>query len=110
MSTTENFEQSVQYTDHTVTVVDGRTLIKVGTAREWAAYIKAGYVVNSNLRPVKGTPPSYALTAVAAELPRYVAMLRDEEVVMDTTVDEYVEYVNRHSEYFRTRRQALTGR
>lgn len=104
MSTSENFKQSQLYTDHTVTVIDGKTLVKTGTAREWAAYIKAGYVVNSNLRPVRNGAASYGLTMVAAELGRYVAILRDQELEWDIDTDEYLEYVNRHADYFQSRR------
>ncbi len=94
------------YTDFTNVVVGGKQFLRVGTPIEFAALIKAGYKVNSNIRPVKGNPASYTLTLLVPELGRYVAMLRDESVDMDTTVDDYIEFVNRHADYFATRRAA----
>lgn len=102
MSSNQNTTQL--FTDHTVTEVNGSTFVKVGSAREWAAYVKAGYVVNSTLRPFKGNQASYGLTDAAPEMGRYVAILRDQELVDGTTTEEYVEYVDRHAAFFQSRR------
>lgn len=101
-----NTDTAQLFTDHTVTDVNGSTFVKVGSAREWAAYVKAGYVVHSTLRPFKGNQASYGLTDAAPEMVRYVAMLRDEELVDGTTTDEYIEYVDRHADFFQRRRNA----
>lgn len=95
---------STNYTDHTQVTVHGKQFLMVGTAKEWAAYVKAGYTVNSALRPVKGNPPAYFLTMLAPEIVRYVSVLRDEEIDMDTTEQDYVDYVRFHGEYFQSRR------
>lgn len=96
----EDFKMGVLYTDATTAEIDGKTFTKVGSAREWAAYIKAGYVVNSHLRPFRGRVDTYGLTMIAPELGRYVAMLRDEETIEGTTVEDYVTYCNHHADYF----------
>lgn len=96
----EEFKMGTLYTDATTAEIDGKIFTKVGSVREWAAYIKAGYTVNSTLRPFRGSVSTYSLTMIAPELGRYVAILRDEEVVMGTTVDDYLSYCNHHSSYF----------
>ncbi len=94
------------YTDFTNVVVNGKPFLRVGTPIEFAALVKAGYVVNSNIRPVKGNPASYSLTLLLPELGGYVARLRDEAIDMGTTVEDYVEYVNLHAAYFQGRKTA----
>lgn len=100
----EQFQMGGLYTDATTAEIDGKIFTKVGSPREWAAYIKAGYVVNSHLRPFRGRVDTYSLTMIAPELGRYVAMLRDEEIIHGTTVDDYVTFVNYHSDFFMVRR------
>lgn len=96
------------YTDFTSVIVGGKSFLRVGTPIEFAALVKAGYVVNSNIRPVKGNPPSYSLTLLIPELGRYVAMLRDEQLHSDITVEDYITYVNHHAEYFQSRKVSRT--
>ncbi len=98
------------YTDFTNVVVGGKSFLRVGTPIEFAALIKAGYVVNSNIRPLKGNPPSYTLNLLIPELGRYVAMLRDEAIGEDISLEDYVEYVNRHADYFQSKKAATTLR
>lgn len=105
-----NIRLSSTFTDFTQVNVGGKQFLRVGTPIEFAALVKAGYVVNSNIRPIKGNPPSYSLTLLIPELGRYVAMLRDEAIDMDTSVDDYVEYVNRHADFFQSRKATTTIR
>ncbi len=101
---------NTNYTDFTNVNIGGKSFLRVGTPIEFAALVKAGYVVNSNIRPVKGNPPSYTLRLLVPELGRYVAMLRDEAIGLDISLEEYVEYVNHHASYFQSRKAATTIR
>lgn len=105
-----SIRMSTNYTDFTSVVVGGKPFLRVGTPIEFAALIKAGYVVNSNIRPVKGNPPSYTLNLLVPELGRYVAILRDESIDTDISLEEYVTYVNHHASYFQSKRTVTTLR
>lgn len=98
------------YTDFTSVNVGGKSLLRVGTPIEFAALIKAGYVVHSNIRQVKGNVASVPLSLLVPELGRYVAMIRDEDVSGMTSPDEYIEYVNNHADYFATRKTSGSTR
>ena len=101
-----NIRLTNTFTDFTSVNVGGKSFLRVGTPIEFAALIKAGYVVHSNIRPVKGNSPSYSLSLLVPELGRFVAMLRDEAIDMGTTVEDYIEYVNLHADFFATRKAA----
>ncbi len=95
---------STVYTDFSEVVVDGKKYLRVGTPIEWAALVRAGYLVNSHLRPVRGRTPTFSLGLLVPELGRFVAKLRDESIGMDISLEEYVEYCDRHSDFFEQRR------
>lgn len=105
-----NTRLNTMYTDFTQVKVGGKLFLRIGTPIEFAAMIKAGFIVNSNIRPVKGNPPSQSLNILVPHIGRFVAMLRDEQLHSDLTVDDYVEYVNNHANYFQSRRTATTTR
>lgn len=93
-------QDSGLWTDNTRYVVNGEPRVKVGSLREWAAYIKAGYMVNDNLNRWAGDQPSYSVHSAAPELQRYLSALRTEEATMGTTDEEYLFYVNSHADWF----------
>lgn len=99
---------SALYTDFTTVEMNKKQFLRVGTPMEFAALVKAGYVVHSNIRPVKGNPPSHSLTLIIPELGRYVAMLRDEALIMGTTVEDYIFYVNSHASFFASRKSSAS--
>lgn len=102
----EEFNLGQRWTDFTQANISGKTMTKVGSLVEWVAYVKAGYVVNSRLRPVRGRGDTYSLTMIAPELGRYVAMVRDEINEWDVSPEELEEWINNHADFFASRRHA----
>ncbi len=88
------------WTDQSVVTIGGRGLTRCGSAIEWMALIKAGYAVQSTLRPIKNTTPSISLTMLVPELGMWIARVRSEVAAYNLKEKEIVQYVNSHAEYF----------
>lgn len=97
---TENYEVTVMFTDATTAVVDGRLATKVGSLTQWVAYIRAGYTVNSRVRPFNGRGPTYTLSQIAPELGPYVMKVSAEVRDHNLSDEDLADFVNLHAEYF----------
>ncbi len=98
----------VLYTDHSNVDINGKQYLRVGSATEWAASIKAGYVVSSVLRVVKGNPASFSLNLLIPELGDYTARIRTQVAEDGLTDKELVEYCDNHSHFFMSRKSPIT--
>ncbi len=101
---TETMKFNQFLTDGTTAEVSGKTYAKAGTLREWAAYIRAGYIVNGTLTPIKSAARRYTLNNVAPEVGTGCARLRKEELEDGVTFtdEELLTYIDSHISYFRT--------
>ena len=88
------------YTDGLQVILNGKKFLRVGSPIEFAAAVKAGYLVYAPLIPVKGKHLTISLDFIIPEVSRYVAVLRDQEIKKPLTDKELIEYVNSHVEFF----------
>ncbi len=93
------------YSDYTQITLGNKKLVRTGTAIEWAAFVKAGYVVNSTLKPVRPNAAQMPLSLCIPELGRWIASIRSEVAADELTDEDLISYVDNHAQFFSTLRR-----
>lgn len=86
--------------DFTQVQLGHKKMWRTGTPLEWAAFVKAGYVVNSTLKPIRASQPQMPLALMIPELGRWMAVLRSEVATFDLTDEDLTDFVNNHAMFF----------
>lgn len=95
-----NLRTTKDWTDGTLVVAANKKFLKVGSPQEWVAAIRAGYVINGPIRPVKGSPAAVSLRMLTPELGRYVSAVAREVAEDGLSQADMVEFVAGHAAYF----------